>query len=125
MVGQTTPLNSVQKTLPNVSTIGTSTTVGTTPAVVYTCPTGKRALILSMSWALIATGTGTKANSTINGKQGRQAVAIDTNGTPVQDPAVPPQGMLITAGQTIAFAGDAAGNNETVNYFISIQESDA
>lgn len=120
MVSQTRPLNSVQK-IPYKSVNGTATTFGTTPQVIYTVPAGKKAYIIQATTQFVAFGTGTKGRSNYGAIPGREASAADAN--PVVD--IAGINTVLTATQTITFSGNAAGNNETVNYNFTIQETPA
>lgn len=120
MVGRTIPLNSVQK-LPTVKVTGTVTTAGSTAAVVYTCPTGKKAVITASTWQMIALGANSYLQSRFASALARKVTLADTQ--PVQD--VAGLGLALAAGDTIAFVGDNAGNNGTINYFMTVQESAA
>lgn len=125
MVGSVSAYGQLQKTPANVKSAGTLTTVGAAGQVnIYTVPAGKRALLLSFVWQDINVGNGTFVQAFIGGLKSRKATLADA--TVVPDPAVATtNGLLLIAGDTIGFQGDALGNNGTVNYFAVIQETPA
>lgn len=118
MVSKTTPLNAIQK-IPYISVKGTAVNFGTTPEIVYTCPTGKKALIITATTMFVAFGTGTRGQSNYGSVRGRSVNVADAN--PVSEPIA--LNLVLNAGETISFSGDAAGNNETANYNFSVQET--
>lgn len=126
LVSKTTALNQSQKTQPNVSLIGNSNVIGPGGITLYTVPPGKRALVMTASYACvnIGGGGGTYVKTSYGGIQGIYFAAATVNFVPQLDNSIGPNGLLLTAGQTIVLVADGAGN-ASCNYIISIQETPA
>lgn len=116
MVFRISTLNSLQVN-PDVPIVTTITNFGSTPAVAYTCPAGKKARVVMLSDRLVALGSNSKMNVIIGG------ITIRSPNVPDALQVIEQIGnMTLTAGQTISFSGDNVANNGTVNVFATITE---
>lgn len=119
MVGIQQPRNQAQKIV-DQSVTGTKVDGGTVTKNFYTVPAGKKAKITSVQIAFIAFGTGTQTTIYINTVQLIQKNVTSGNMTEyLTNPVV------LTAGQSVSYGGDAAGNNATINFLITYQETNA
>lgn len=110
-------LNSIQKTDVNNQVTGTTVLIGTTAVILYTCPTGKRALVKSFK----ITPTGFGAGTFIDAYKSTTPIKRYTAMATAMD-EIAGQGILLVAGQTLRLKGDSAANNESADYDISMQE---
>lgn len=117
MVGTITPLGTAQ-VIPDKSNNGTSVIIGTTAVTIYTCPTGKKSIIKSLSFAGTSYGAGTYIRSLVNGIETRRATVIEV----AQVNSLPAGQIILTAGQTVTLVGDSAANNESAEYNVTYQE---
>lgn len=117
---QLTPLGSPQ-VVSGKPTIGTLVTVGTTPSVIYTCPAGKKAIINALSDQNVALGANTfqQLRVTIGGVTVnlRKMVALEAGSLSENI-----NGMVLNAADKIDATGDNAGNNGTINFFLTVTE---
>ena len=109
--------NQVQTKNQGQTLAGTAIAFGTTPQVIYTVPPGQVVTVTKISTQFIAFGTGTKGTLTIGGVNVRANINV-ADAAYVESVAF--EEMILTAGQTIQFSGDAAGNNESANYIFVI-----
>lgn len=118
MVGTITSLGTPQ-VIPDQSVKGTSVIIGTTPVVLLTIATGKKAKITAASFAGTSYGAGTYIKMLIAGVEVRRTAVIENaqvNSLPGSNP------IILTAGQTITLSGDSAANNESAEYIVTYQE---
>lgn len=116
-----TSLGTIQKPDTNKTVSGTFTTAGTTELVLYTCPTGKIAIVKSYLTKMGAFGGGTYLDWKARGVSLRRTVSpSDTNEPKAVE--IAGNGIRLQSGDTISVQGNAAGNNEDGEYYITIQE---
>lgn len=122
MTGSVASYNTVQK-VPGKPTVGTLTTVGTTPTLIYQVPGGRKASIQAFSDQNVNLGVNTFMNCrlTIGGNTVnlRKMVALENN---LVNENI--QGLTMNAGDKIDATGDNAGDNGTINFILSVQEND-
>lgn len=117
MVGIISSLGTPQ-VIPDKSNNGTSTIIGTTPVIIYTCPTGKKSIIKALSFAGTSYGAGTYIRSLVNGIETRRGTVIEF----AQVNSLPAGQIILTAGQTVSLTGDSAANNSSAEYNVTYQE---
>lgn len=117
MVSSARTKNSIQKLDVNVQNNGNPVTIGTTPFVLYTCPTGKVALVKSYKVMATGFGAGTKINVRAKATNLRTTLAVET--VMIESAG---NGIRLTAGQTIDLNGDSGANNESAFFDINVQE---
>lgn len=117
MTGRVNAYNASQK-ISSITFAGTVITYGSTPAVIYTCPAGKRASILNFSDTNIALGANTTMWPRVKGQKLRSSGAIETVLT-IENASI---SMTLVPGDTVDFLGNNAGNNGTANYILTVQE---
>jgi len=98
--------NTKQVLSANVQSNGNPTTIGTTPVVVYTCPTGKACLVTS--YVTRFTGAGSNTGLFVNARGVRLRESTDPNEAAFEDAR---NGIRLAAGETITLSGDSGSNN--------------
>lgn len=116
MVGTIIPRNQVQK-IPTTSLNGTMTDA--TP--VYTCPTGKKALV-TYTVFLINYGASAIVNLVVGGTNIEQWAVADSPATGINVYNQRTRTVQLSAGQDIHGHGNVA-DNATINYNMQIQET--
>lgn len=117
MVSQQRTKNSIQTLDVNVQNSGNPVTIGTTPFVLYTCPTGKTALVKSFKWRPTGFGAGTLMNA-----RAKSVILSQKLATSLVMEEIAGNGIRLIAGQTIDLNGDSGANNESGFFDITVQE---
>jgi hypothetical protein len=115
-----TPLGSGSQSIPETPLIGNSNIIGIGGIVIYTVPAGKKATINGFLDRVIGYGTGTTVSFSIAG----QTIRTKT-GAGVPELTFTNENIFkltLSAGQTIVVSSDAAGNNASAAWFISVTE---
>jgi len=112
--------NQAQKTA-DISFSGNRTDVGTTPVVIYTCPTGQKARVTTFLWRPNGFGSGTEVFANVAGLRMDAETVIQT----VFRSVLQGSDVGIEAGDTITLSGDGGSNNSTVLFFVTVLESPA
>ena len=94
-------------------------TIGTTPHVIYTCPTGLKARVLVFLYRPTGFGAGTLMRANVGGIRLREDTATSTT---MFDALAGGSGLIITTGQTVTLDGDAGANNESAFFFVTVEE---
>ena len=103
--------------IPDQSASGNPNTIGTTPFVLYTVPTGSKAILKTFLFRSTGFGAGTDMQAVANG-----IILLDTTtqATAMENALSSP--VILAAGQTVTLKGDSASNNESAFFFITFQE---
>lgn len=117
MVSEARTKNTIQKLDVNKQNSGNPNTIGTTPFVLYTCPTGKVALVKSFKWRATGFGAGTEMNARAKSQKLQVTTVVMTSMSEVAG-----NGIRLVAGETIDLNGDSGANNESAFFDVSVQE---
>lgn len=114
---QLTALGSGSQVNPQTQFNGNSITIGAAGVTIYTVPAGKKAVIGAFLTKLISFGTGTKLDVTVAGNLIREATVGETKFTNENL-----NQSSLKAGDVIIITSDAAGNNASAAWFLSVTE---
>ena len=117
MVSSARTKNTIQKLDVNKQNSGNPATIGTTAFVLYTCPTGKVALVKSFKWRATGFGAGTEMNARAKSQKIDTTTAVMGS---MREAAG--NGIRLVAGETIDLIGDSAANNESAFFDVTVQE---
>lgn len=117
MVGRTNSRNQIQTADVNRQNSGNPANIGTTPVTLYTCPTGKVAIVKSFKSRFTGFGAGTEGYARAKGQRLRTTNVIESTMIEIAG-----NGIRLVAGETIDLAGDSAANNESAFFDITVQE---
>jgi len=102
----------------NVEADGNPTTIGSTTTItIYTCPTGKVALVTNL--LVRFTGLGGNTSVFVNAKLRRLREATATEASMIESAG---QGILLTAGDTVTLTGDNSADNASAFFVFSGEE---
>jgi len=109
--------NAQQKILEQ-SVKGNSNIIGTTIVVLYTVPSGKKAIITSASFRLVSVGANTDLDIDIGNER-----FVRTQTTSLFMVDLPTAiGKELDAGDTIELMGDSGSDNGSMNFFFTFKE---
>ncbi len=104
--------------IPDKSASGNPNTIGTTPFVLYTVPTGFKTLLKAFLYRPTGFGAGTKMQPVVAGSNLRD----DSSTSTVMFDCLSGATLLLNASETITLKGDSGSNNESAFWFITFQE---
>jgi len=105
-------------TIPDQAASGNPTTIGTTPFVIYTVPTGQKAILKSFVFRPTGFGAGTDMNANVASRRMR----VETATSLVMLDAIAGAQLTLVAGDTVTLDGDSGSDNESAFFFISFVE---
>ena len=112
--------NQIQVLDVNVQNEGNPNTIGTTPFVLYTCPSNKVALVKSIKVRFTGFGAGTTGNVRAKGNILRTTTSTET--VMIESAG---NGIRLVATETVDLNGDSGSNNESAFFDVTIQELSA